>query len=206
MLGLLQLIRLVSHDKSFGLLATNNRYVEYARSSIIDNITIIKGDLTQAHVDAIVNAANPKMLGGGGVDGAIHRAAGAELKEACLKVKPIKGIRCPFGEARITIAGDLPAKYVIHTAGPIYRLASNPSALLEAAYLNSLRLAIENQCKSVAFPAISCGAYGYPHQAAAEVALRVCNQDEFKALNIYFYLVGQAMVDIWNAAKHRIQH
>jgi len=190
---------------SLGLLATNNRYIECARSSIIDNITIIEGDLTQAHVDAIVNAANPKMLGGGGVDGAIHRAAGAKLKQACLKIKPINGMRCPFGEARITIAGELPSKYVIHTAGPIYRSASAPSALLEAAYINSLRLAIENQCKSVAFPAISCGAYGYPHQQAAEIAIDVCRRGEFKTLDIYFYLVGQPMTDIWNAVKQEVE-
>ncbi|HEY5715006.1 MAG TPA: O-acetyl-ADP-ribose deacetylase [Psychromonas sp.] len=165
------------------------------------NITIIEGDLTRANVDAIVNAANPAMLGGGGVDGAIHRAAGPVLREECLKVKPVNGVRCPCGEARITPAGDLPAKYVIHTVGPVYKQVSNPSALLESAYLNSLRLALENHCKSVAFPAISCGVYGYPHQQAAEVALTVCYQKEFKDLDIYFYLVGQTMVEIWNAVN-----
>ena len=168
------------------------------------NITIVEGDLTKANVDAIVNAANPVMLGGGGVDGAIHRAAGPALKEACLKVKQVNGKRCPCGEARITPAGDLPAKYVIHTVGPIYKQASNPSVSLESAYLNSLRLAVKNHCKSVAFPAISCGVYGYPHQEAAEVALDICYEKEFKGLDIYFYLVDRTMVKIWKAANNEL--
>lgn len=167
-------------------------------------ITIVEGDLTQARVDAIVNAANPKMLGGGGVDGAIHRAAGPRLKQQCLKVAAVNGIRCPFGEARITLAGDLRAKYVIHTAGPIYRQAAEPSALLEAAYVNSLSLALENQCQTVAFPAISCGVYGYPHQEAAEVALSVCSRDQFKKLDIRFYLAGQAMLDTWLRVQNKL--
>ncbi|MGB5443883.1 MAG: macro domain-containing protein [Psychromonas sp.] len=168
-------------------------------------IRIIEGDLTRANVDAIVNAANPEMLGGGGVDGAIHRAAGPALKEVCLKIKPVNGIRCPIGEARITLAGELPAKYVIHTVGPIYKQSSNPRASLESAYLNSLHLAVENHCKSVAFPAISCGVYGYPHQEAAEIALTVCYKKEFAALDIYFYLVGQSTVDIWNAVNNELR-
>ncbi|WP_428442922.1 macro domain-containing protein [Photobacterium sagamiensis] len=165
------------------------------------NIFIIEGDLTKANVDAIVNAANPQMLGGGGVDGAIHRAAGPGLREECFKVEPVNGIRCPVGEARITSAGNLPSKYVIHTVGPVYKHVANPRELLESAYLNSLRLAIENHCQTVAFPAISCGAYGYPHQEAAEVALGVCSRDEFKALQIYFYLIGNQMVEIWSGVK-----
>ena len=164
-------------------------------------ISIVEGDLTKADVDAIVNAANPEMLGGGGVDGAIHRAAGPKLREECLKVKAVNGIRCPVGEARITPAGNLAARYVIHTVGPIYRQESNPKALLESAYVNSLCLAIENRCKTVAFPAISCGVYGYPHQEAAEVALKVCYRQEFKALDVFFYLVGQPMVEIWNSVN-----
>jgi len=167
----------------------------------MDNIFIIEGDLTKANVDAIVNAANPQMLGGGGVDGAIHRAAGPGLREECFKVESVNGIRCPVGEARITSAGNLPSKYVIHTVGPVYKHVANPRELLESAYLNSLRLAIENHCQTVAFPAISCGVYGYPHQEAAEVALGVCRRDEFKALQIYFYLVGNQMVETWSGVK-----
>ncbi|WP_321368274.1 O-acetyl-ADP-ribose deacetylase [uncultured Desulfuromusa sp.] len=163
------------------------------------HISIIEGDLTQAHVDAIVNAANPKMLGGGGVDGAIHRAAGPSLREECLKVKSVNGIRCPVGEARITPAGNLAAKYVIHTVGPIYSEEPDPERLLESAYVNSLRLAIENRCKSVAFPAISCGIFGYPHQEAAKVALNVCYRKEFEVLDIYFYLFDQSAVEFWKA-------
>lgn len=164
-------------------------------------ISIVEGDLTKADVDAIVNAANPEMLGGGGVDGAIHRAAGPKLREECLKVKAVNGIRCPVGEARITLAGNLAARCVIHTVGPIYNQALNPKVLLESAYINSLRLAIENRCKTIAFPAISCGVYGYPHQEAAEVALQVCYRKEFEVLDISFYLIGRPMVDIWNSVN-----
>ena len=163
------------------------------------HVSIIEGDLTKADVDAIVNAANPKMLGGGGVDGAIHRAAGPKLREECLKVTAVNGIRCPVGEARITPAGNLASKYVIHTVGPIYSQVSNPKLLLESAYVNSLRLAIENRCRTIAFPAISCGVYGYPHQEAAEVALQVCYREEFEVLDIFFYLIGRPMVEIWNS-------
>ena len=118
----------------------------------MNHIQIIEGDITGAKVDAIVNAANPAMLGGGGVDGAIHRTAGPQLLEACRKLEPINGIRCPFGQARITVAGNLASKFVIHTAGPIYRTDENPSATLESSYVNSLYLAIEHGCHSIAFP------------------------------------------------------
>ena len=161
------------------------------------NIRIVEGDITQAKVDAIVNAANPKMLGGGGVDGAIHKAAGPALLESCRKVKAVNGIRCPFGEARITEAGDLPAKYVIHTAGPIYRNEINPAAVLTSSYQKSLELAKANQCLSIAFPAISCGVYGYPHDEAARIAFKTCSQDEFSEMRIIFYLYGDAIYQTW---------
>ncbi len=125
-------------------------------------IKITQGDITRASVDAIVNAANARMLGGGGVDGAIHRAAGPKLLEACKKVKSENGIRCPTGEARITDAGNLKAKYVIHTVGPRYYMDEDPANLLFSAYKNSLDLALSHGCKSIAFPAISCGVFGYP--------------------------------------------
>ncbi len=137
-------------------------------------IKIIQGDITTLAVDAIVNAANQVMLGGGGVDGAIHRAAGPELYEACLKVPEVRpGVRCPTGEARITPGFKLPAKFVIHTVGPVYRdgLHGEPEKLA-ACYRNSLALAAENGCKLIAFPCISTGIYGYPIEDAAKIAVR----------------------------------
>ena len=137
-------------------------------------IRIVRGDITTLEVDAIVNAANQRMLGGGGVDGAIHRVAGPALYEACLKVPEVRpGIRCPTGEARITPGFDLPAKFVIHTVGPVYRdgLHGEPE-LLAACYRNSLALASEKHCRSIAFPCISTGVYGYPLEGAAKIAIR----------------------------------
>ena len=137
-------------------------------------IKIIQGDITTLAVDAVVNAANQVMLGGGGVDGAIHRAAGPELYEACLKVPEVRpGVRCPTGEARITPGFKLPAKYVIHTVGPVYRDGQHGEPeKLAACYRNSLALAAEYGCKSIAFPCISTGIYGYPKEEAAQIAMR----------------------------------
>ena len=137
-------------------------------------IRIEQGDITKLTVDAIVNAANLVMLGGGGVDGAIRRAAGRELYEACLKVPEVRpGVRCPTGEARITPGFKLPAKFVIHTVGPVYREGQhNEPEKLAGCYRNSLAVAIENGCRSVAFPCISTGVYGYPIRDAAEIAVR----------------------------------
>ena len=142
-------------------------------------IKIIQGDITTLAVDAIVNAANQVMLGGGGVDGAIHHAAGHELYEACLKVPEVRpGVRCPTGEARITPGFRLLAKFVIHTVGPVYRDGQHGEPdKLAACYRNSLTLAAENGCMSIAFPCISTGIYGYPKEAAAQIAVR-----EVKAL------------------------
>ena len=137
-------------------------------------IRIIQGDITTLSVDAIVNAANQMMLGGGGVDGAIHRAAGPDLYEACLKVPEVRpGVRCPTGEARITPGFKLPAKFVIHTVGPVYEDGKHGEPkLLAACYRNSLALAVENGCQSIAFPCISTGVYGYPIEDAAKIAVR----------------------------------
>ncbi len=170
------------------------------------NIKIQEGNIVTANVDAIVNAANPIMLGGGGVDGAIHDAAGPKLLEECRKVKPANGIRCPFGEARITKAGNLPCKYVIHTSGPIYRNEKEPENVLKSSYTNSLNLAMENKCKSIAFPAISCGAYAFPLESAAKIAIEVCSREEYKNLEIHFYLYGWEIYKIWqNAYKTAIK-
>jgi O-acetyl-ADP-ribose deacetylase (regulator of RNase III) len=167
-------------------------------------ILLRKGDITQAEVDAIVNAANPIMLGGGGVDGAIHRAAGPKLLEACRKVKPTNGVRCPFGEARITSAGGLQAKFVIHAVGPRYGRDPEPHQLLASAYRNSLELALENQCGSIAFPAISCGAYGYPVDEAAAIAVATCS-DFADRLEMTFYLFSDELLDVWRRALDSLQ-
>jgi O-acetyl-ADP-ribose deacetylase (regulator of RNase III) len=132
-------------------------------------IHLKKGDITQMAVDAIVNAANNSLLGGGGVDGAIHRKAGPQLLAECRSIGD-----CPTGEARITAGYDLPARYVIHTVGPVYSGSPRDRELLTGCYRNSLTLAAEKRLTSIAFPAISCGAYGYPISAASAVAVDTC--------------------------------
>ena len=136
-------------------------------------VRVLEADITTLDVDSIVNAADERMLGGGGVDGAIHRAAGPELRQACLQVPEVRpGVRCPTGEARLTAAFALPAKYVIHTVGPVWRGGAHQEPeLLAGCYRNSLGLAQEHQLKSIAFPAISCGVFGYPVDQAARVAV-----------------------------------
>ena len=164
------------------------------------DISIHEGDITTARVDAIVNAANSALLGGGGVDGAIHRAAGPDLLEACRALPVVDGIRCPAGEARITPAGNLPAKFVIHAVGPRYDIDPAPAKLLRSAYHHSLSLALENDCASIAFPAISCGVYGYPLEEAAAIAVDCCREDQWVPLDIHFYLFGEAAYSAWQAA------
>lgn len=136
-------------------------------------INVVEGDLTRLHIDAIVNAANPALAGGGGVDSAIHRAAGPQLADACRAIPFVSpGIRCPTGEARLTPGFDLPARYVIHTVGPVWRGGVHDEpALLAACYRNCLQLAADNDIASLAFPAISCGVYGYPANAAVGIAV-----------------------------------
>src|SRR5688572_26738846 len=137
-------------------------------------IEVVRGDITRLHVDAIVNAANERMLGGGGVDGAIHRAAGPELLAACRQVPEVRpGVRCPTGEARLTPGFTLPARSVIHTVGPVWRGGAHGEAqLLASCYCRSLELARAERLRSIAFPAISCGVYGYPIDDAAAIAVR----------------------------------
>jgi O-acetyl-ADP-ribose deacetylase (regulator of RNase III) len=135
-------------------------------------IELINGDITKLHIDAIVNAANSSLLGGGGVDGAIHRAGGRAILEECLKIREKQG-GCKVGEAVITTAGNLPAKYVIHTVGPVWsQNKKDADDLLANAYSNSLKLALENEVKTIAFPNISTGIYSFPKDKAAEIALR----------------------------------
>ena len=135
-------------------------------------VLVLVGDITQQDVTAIVNAANSTLLGGGGVDGAIHRAGGPEILEECKEIrKTTYPDGLPTGEAVLTTAGNLPAKYVIHTVGPIYgRDPERESGLLAACYQNSLRLAHQHSVSSIAFPSISTGAFGYPKAEAAKIA------------------------------------
>ena len=136
-----------------------------------DKIELIQGNITKITVDAIVNAANSSLMGGGGVDGAIHRAGGLAILEDCRKIVARQG-NCKTGQAVITTAGNLPAKFVIHTVGPVYNnRKQNGAEKLADCYKNSLRLAVENNCKTIAFPNISTGVYRFPKAEAAEIAL-----------------------------------
>ncbi len=142
-------------------------------------LKIIAADITTLRVDAIVNAANPSLLGGGGVDGAIHRAAGPALLEACRRLpESAPGVRCPTGEARITPGFGLPARHVIHTVGPVWHGGTQGEpALLERCHRNALRLLRGHGLRTIAFPAISCGVYGYPvAQAAALAVATLCDE------------------------------
>lgn len=151
---------------------------------------LVEGDITTMAVDAVVNAANNTLLGGGGVDGAIHRAGGPAILEQCKKIGG-----CPTGEARITTAGNMPSKYVIHTVGPIYRGGNhNEAKLLHNAYYNSLKLAGEYNLKTIAFPSISTGAYGYPKEEACKIAVDAVMKfiDEIGGIDeIYFVLFSR---------------
>ena len=164
-------------------------------------IEIIRGDITTLDVDAIVNAANRTLLGGGGVDGAIHRAAGTELLAEC---RALGG--CEPGKAKITRGYRLPARFVIHTVGPIWRGGKRDEArILANCYRNSLQLAVENEVKTIAFPAISCGAYGYPVEQAAQIALETTREFLGATQNIHrviFVLWGD---DVYDAYREALQ-
>jgi len=164
-------------------------------------IEIIRGDITTLDVDAIVNAANRALLGGGGVDGAIHRVAGPELLAEC---RALGG--CEPGKAKITRGYRLPARFVIHTVGPIWRGGKRDEArILANCYRNSLQLAVENEVKTIAFPAISCGAYGYPIEQAAQIALETTREFLAATQNIHrviFVLWGD---DVYDAYREALQ-
>lgn len=138
-------------------------------------IELLKADITEIHVDAIVNAANTSLLGGGGVDGAIHRKGGKAILDECVQIRNKQG-GCKIGEAVITTAGNLSAKYVIHTVGPVWNgNKEEKSKLLSECYKNSLELAVQNNIKTIAFPGISTGIYHFPKDKAAEIAIKTVN-------------------------------
>jgi len=166
-----------------------------------NQIQVVFGDITRQKVDAIVNAANESLLGGGGVDGAIHSAAGKELELACRKIHDEKG-GCKTGEAVITTGGNLPAKFVIHTVGPVWRGGKQQEAeLLSRAYLNSLRLASENGIKTIAFPNISTGIYGFPKGQASKIAVSAVvdflNNNKTSVENVIFVCFDQENYELY---------
>jgi len=153
-------------------------------------IELVSGDITRENTDAIVNAANSRLAGGAGVDGAIHRAGGPAIMAECRKIGG-----CPTGQAVITTGGNLPARYVIHTVGPIYRGGGHGEAgLLASAYQNSLKLAVKYGLQSISFPAISCGIYGYPPQEAAHLALKACTT--FVQENTEIQIIRHVLFDL----------
>ena len=166
-----------------------------------NRIQIVHRDITKLDVDAIVNAANPTLLGGGGVDGAIHRVAGPELLAEC---RALGG--CEPGKAKITHGYRLPARFVIHTAGPIWHGGKRGEArILANCHRNSLQLAVENEIKTIAFPAISCGAYGYPIEQAGQIALETTREFLAATQNIHrviFVLWGD---DVYDAYREALQ-
>lgn len=164
-------------------------------------IEITKADITKLEVDAIVNAANTSLLGGGGVDGAIHRAAGPGLLEECRKIGG-----CPTGEARITKGYNLPASHVIHTPGPVYSGSANDSILLTDCYKNCLAFTLTHPIGSIAFPAISCGVYGYPVEEASRIAIETTLEflkNKNPDLKVIFALFSDEFVEIYKKSLIR---
>jgi len=167
-------------------------------------IEVTQGDITRERVDAIINAANKSLRGGGGVDGAIHRAGGPAILEEC-----IQHGGCDTGDAKITTAGDLPAKFVIHTVGPVYNNGqSGEPELLAACHRRSLDVAVENECTAVAFPAIGCGAYGYPVDDAAEIAIATVREfisGDAQIQLVRFVMFEQKTHDAFQRALEKLQ-
>ena len=165
-------------------------------------VQLILGDITKQKVDAIVNAANTSLLGGGGVDGAIHRAAGPRLLEECRKLRG-----CPAGQAKITTGGNLPARSVIHTVGPVWRGGGNrEDQQLRDCYLNSMELAEQNGVRTIAFPSIGTGAYGFPIERAARIAVstvRECLARMPKVQTVLFICFSQSDYDVYQESLQR---
>lgn len=180
--------------------------ISKAENSFLNGrVTVIVGDITRQRVEAIVNAANSTLLGGGGVDGAIHRVGGPQILEECREIRRSRypeGL--PTGEAVITHGGNLPAAYVIHTVGPIAGMESDrASELLAACYWNSLALAVQHNLSSIAFPSISTGAYGYPRREAAAVSSKAIEDflaadKTLKEVRLVFYSAGDAKLFLQN--------
>lgn len=170
-------------------------------NSINNRIFLLQGDITKIEVDAIVNAANASLMGGGGVDGAIHHAGGPAILEECRKIVARQG-RCETGKAVITSGGHLPSRYVIHTVGPVWHGGNDHEAqLLEEAYLNSLILALENGIQTIAFPNISTGVYGFPKDKAAEIAVKKVRQfllENEQIKQVYFVCFDQENFDLYD--------
>jgi O-acetyl-ADP-ribose deacetylase (regulator of RNase III) len=168
---------------------------------IIGNTSIetVQGDITTENADAIVNAANETLLGGGGVDGAIHRAGGPAILEECRKLNG-----CDTGDAKITTGGNLPARHVIHTVGPVYSDGTKGEPdRLASAYRRSLEVAVENGCATVSFPAISCGVYGYPLDQAAEIAVRIVSdfvRNQAGVSSVRFVLFNEPVLKAFDKA------
>uniref|UniRef100_A0A7N0TK89 Macro domain-containing protein n=1 Tax=Kalanchoe fedtschenkoi TaxID=63787 RepID=A0A7N0TK89_KALFE len=184
-----------------GIKSEGGRLVTFPLSSSC-KLKIQLGDITQWFVDgssdAIVNPADDGMLGGRGADGAIHMAAGPELLAACYEVPEVRrGVRCPTGEARITKGYNLPASHVIHTVGPIYGKSSNLEKELRSAYRNSLRVTKENSILYIAFPAISCGVYRYPHDKAAKISISTVKEFAKEFKEIHFVLYTDDIFKVW---------
>ncbi len=168
-------------------------------------IIAIRGDITKQDTDAIVNAANSSLMGGGGVDGAIHRAGGPAILEACKKIVSQIG-RLPTGEAVITTGGNLGARYVIHTVGPVWRGGgSHEPELLASAYRNSIKVALDNEIRTISFPAISTGAYGYPVEDAAEIAVAaIAGAVKTASIReVRFVLFSESDLDVYQKALSR---
>lgn len=174
-------------------------------NSITSRISVIFGDITKLKVDAIVNAANSSLIGGGGVDGAIHRAGGPAILDECRKIVAQQG-RCETGNAVITSGGNLPAKYVIHTVGPVWQGGNyNEAKLLADAYLNSLIIALKNGIESIAFPNISTGVYLFPKEKAARIAIEtvikfLSENDQIR--KVYFVCFDHENLELYNRIIH----
>ncbi|PSJ28297.1 O-acetyl-ADP-ribose deacetylase [Streptosporangium nondiastaticum] len=161
-------------------------------------ITLVRGDITEQHVDAVVNAANSSLLGGGGVDGAIHRKGGPEILSACRDLRASHyGKGLPTGKAVATTAGNLPARWVIHTVGPVFQVSGGDELLLASCYRESLRVADELGARTVAFPAISTGVYRWPMEDAARIAVETVRGTETRVEEVRFVLFDERAYEVF---------